>query len=337
MSTERWPHAEQVLRVALVTPLVYGVALWMGISLNFFSGMLFATFALKMQAPPPIKAMVVLAVLLALLPLAFAGVAGVLNQYPYLMVGFVGLMLFHAFRLQAVPKTAMIGVLLQIFAIMLPIVTGQSEQAADVVSGSFALNGVLAVAGLYLAFALFPARGAAARPAPPEVSGDAVERTREAAVAALVMLPPFTLLLTFEAASAMRILFTVAIVLVSLNRRDARETGVESVLSVVMAGAVAVAFSVLYVVWPQPAGALLVLALLGLLVAPYAFEGPYKGAVALAVPLVWLLLGTASDSAVSKTLEWSLYSVLGVCYAIWARALILRLLGWSGSERVPAS
>ena len=50
---------------------------------------------------------------------------------------------------------------MQTFAIMLPILTGQSEQAAGVVSGAFALNGVLAVAGLYLAFALFPARGAA--------------------------------------------------------------------------------------------------------------------------------------------------------------------------------
>ena len=99
--------------------------------------------------------------MLLLLPLGFASVAGVLNQYPYLMVGFVGLVLFHAFRLQAVPKTALIGVLLQIFAIMLPIVTGQSEMVAGVVSSSFALNGVLAIAGLYLAFALFPARFAA--------------------------------------------------------------------------------------------------------------------------------------------------------------------------------
>ena len=98
-----------------------------------------------------------LGLLLALLPLVFAGIAGVLNQYPYLMVGFVGLVLFHAFRLQAVPKTALVGVLLQTFAIMLPIATGQSEQAGGALSGAFALNGVLAVAGLYLAFALFPA------------------------------------------------------------------------------------------------------------------------------------------------------------------------------------
>ena len=74
------------------------------------------------------------------------------------MVGFVGLVLFHAFRLQAVPKTALVGVLLQTFAIMLPIATGKSEQAGGALSGAFALNGVLAVAGLYLAFALFPAR-----------------------------------------------------------------------------------------------------------------------------------------------------------------------------------
>jgi len=135
--------AQQVLRVALVTPLVYGLAVWMGASLPFVAAMLFATFTLKMQAPPPFAVVVVLALLLALLPLAFAGIAGVLSQYPYLMVGFVGLVLFHAFRLQAAPKTALVGVLLQTFAIMLPIATGQSEQAGGALSGAFALNGVL--------------------------------------------------------------------------------------------------------------------------------------------------------------------------------------------------
>ena len=229
-------HAQQVLRVALVTPLVYGVAVWMGAPLPFVSAMLFATFTLKMPAPPPFGTVVVLALLLALLPLAFAGIAGVLSQYPYLMVGFVGLVLFHAFRLQAVPKTALVGVLLQTFAIMLPIATGESEQAGGALSGAFALNGVLAVAGLYLAFALFPARRVVARPAPPAAPGDPLERTRSAAVAALVMLPAFTLLLAFNLTSAMRVLFTIAIVLVSLSRRDVRETGAESVLSALHGG-----------------------------------------------------------------------------------------------------
>jgi hypothetical protein len=325
-------QAQQVLRVALVTPLVYGVAVWMGAPLPFVAAMLFATFTLKMPAPPPFAVVVVLALLLALLPLAFAGIAGVLSQYPYLMVGFVGLVLFHAFRLQAAPKTALVGVLLQTFAIMLPIATGQSELAGGALSGAFALNGVLAVAGLYLAFALFPAIRVAARAAlPPPV--DPLERTRSAAVAALVMLPAFTLLLAFNLTSAMRVLFTIAIVLVSLSRRDVRETGAESVLSALVAGAVAVAFSVLYTFWPQPGPALLAMAFLGLLVVPRAFSGGHQGAVALAIPLVWVLLGTAEGSTLSKTLDWCLYSILGVLYAVWARALILAILGWRDGSR----
>ena len=170
-----------------------------------------------------------------------------------------------------------IGVLLQTFAIMLPIATGQSEQAGGALSGAFALNGVLAVAGLYLAFALFPARRVAARAAPPPPPVDPLERTRNAAVAALVMLPAFSLLLAFNLTSAMRVLFTIAIVLVSLSRRDVRETGAESVLSALMAGAVAVAFSVLYTFWPQPGAALLAMAFLGLLVVPRAFSRPAPG------------------------------------------------------------
>ena len=148
------------------------------------------------------------------------------------------------------------------------------------------------------------------------------------------MLPAFTLLLAFEASSAMRVLFTIAIVLVSLSRRDVRETGVESVLSAIFAGAAALAFSVLYAVWPEPGGALLAMAFLGLLVVPYAFDGRHRGAVALAIPLVWLLLGTAEDSALEKTVEWCLYSVVGVLYAVWARSLILTLLGWQDASRL---
>ena len=109
MSTEARAHAAQILRVALVTPLVYGLAVWVGAPLPFVAGMLFATCALKMPAAPPLKNVALLALLLLLLPLGFASVAGVLNQYPYLMVGFVALTLFNAFRLQAMPKTALVG------------------------------------------------------------------------------------------------------------------------------------------------------------------------------------------------------------------------------------
>ncbi len=325
-----------MLRVALGTPLVYGVAIWMDAPLPFVSAMLFATFALKMPAPPSLANAIVLALLLVALPLGFESIAGVLSQYPYLMVGFVGLVLFHAFRLQAEPKTVLVGMLLQTFAILLSIVTGQSELAGGALSRAFALNGVLAVGGLYLAFALFPTpRIATPAAAPPVSRGNPVDRTRGAAVATLVMLPAFTLLLVFNLSSAMRVLFTIAIVLVSLNRREVRETGLESVLSAFFAGAVAVAFAVLYTFWPQPGAALLAMAFLGLLVVPHAFEGSHKGAVALAIPLVWVLLGTAEDGILSKTLEWCLYSVAGVFYAVGARALVLALLGWR--EAAPAS
>jgi hypothetical protein len=328
MSIDAEARAAQVLRVALVAPIVYAAALWLDVTLAFVSAMLFGIFALKMPKAPPFRGVVPLALLLVLLPLGIGGIAGALNQFPYLLVGIAGLILFHAFRLQAEPKTALPGVLLQTFVIMLPLATGQSEQAADVVASSFALNGVLAVAGLYLAFALFPAPRAAA-PAPSGVaSGDALERTANAAVATLVMLPAFTLLFAFELTSAMRVLFTIAVVLVSINSREVRETGVESVLSALLAGAVALAFAVLSMIWPQSGAALLALALLGLLIVPSALIGPHHGAVALAVPLVWVLLGTADGSAFAKALEWSLYSIVGVVYAIWARALVLAGFGW---------
>ena len=55
------------------------LAVWMGAALPFVSGLLFATFALRMPAPPPFASVVLLALLLVVLPLAFASIAGVLE------------------------------------------------------------------------------------------------------------------------------------------------------------------------------------------------------------------------------------------------------------------
>lgn len=322
--------AQQMLRVALAPPLVYGVAVWMDAPLPFVSAMLAAAFTLRMPAPPSPANAIALVLLLVAVPLGFESIVGLLRQYPYLMIGFVGLVLFHAFRLQAEPKTAPVGMLLQTFAILLSIVTSQSGLAGDALSRAFALNSVLAVGGLHLAFALFPAPPGAAPAAPPVQPGEdePADRTRPAVVATLVMLPAFTLLLAFDLGSAMRVLFTIALVLVSLDRREVRETGLESVLSASFAGAVAIAFAVLHAFWPQPGAALLAMAFLGLMVVPHAFSGTHEGAVVLAIPLVWILLGTADGDILPKTLEWCLYSVVGVFYAVGMRALILALLGW---------
>ena len=226
--------------------------------------------------------------------------------------------------------------LLQTFAIMLPMATGQSEQAGGALSGAFARQRRAGRRGLYLAFALFPANRVAA-PDRPRRRGaiDPAARTRDAAVAALVMLPAFTLLLAFNLTSAMRVLFTIAIVLVSLSRRDARETGAESVLSALMAGAAAVAFSVLYTFWPQPrCGACSRWRSSGCLSRPRAFTADTHGA-----PSRWrsrwsgCCSGPRRTSTLSKTLDWCLYSILGVLYAVWARALVLALLGWRTPPR----
>ena len=99
-----------------------------------------------------------------------------------------------------------------------------------------------------------------------------------------------------------------------------------------MAGAVAVAFSVLYTFWLQPGAALLTMAFLGLLIVPRAFRGRHQGA--LAIPLVWVLLGTAEGSTLSKTLDWCLYSIMGVLYAVWAGALILAMARLAGEVTV---
>jgi hypothetical protein len=71
----------------------------------------------------------------------------------------------------------------------------------------------------------------------------------------------------------MCVLFTIPAVLAFLNRHNMRETGAETLLSVALAGGVALVFSVLYTFWPQPAASLLIMALLGLLVSGAGLSG----------------------------------------------------------------
>ena len=269
-----------------------------------------------------------LALLLALLPLAFAGIAGVLSQYPYLMVGFVGLVLFHAFRLQAVPKTAPVGVLLQTFAIMLPIATGQSEQAGGALSGAFALNGVLAVAGLYLAFALFPAVRVAARAAPPPppvdpAGADAQRRRRGAGDAAGLLAAP-RLQPDLGDAGALHHRHRAGLAQPPRRARDRRGERALGADGGRGGGGLLGALHLLAAARRRAAGH-------GVPRPPGGsprLHRPAPGRRRAGDPLVWVLLGTAEGSTLSKTLDWCLYSILGVLYAVWARALILAMLGW---------
>ena len=180
-------------------------------------------------------------------------------------------------------------------SIMLPIVTGQSEPAGGVLSGAFALNGVLAVAGLYLAFALFPARRAG-RPAAAAGAGrpagaNAQRRGRNAGDAAGLHA---ALRLRAELGDAGALHHRHRAGLAQPPRR-ARDRRGERALGGPGGGAGAGLQRALHVLaparrraaghgLPRPPG------------GPLRFRGPHRGAVALAIPLVWLLLGTAEGA-----------------------------------------
>ena len=270
MSTEA--ENAQLLRVALITPLVLGVAVsGLELPLAFFAPMLFATLALKLPAPPPLPVAVVLLLLFYLVPSLVAGLAAVFSEHLHLMLGFVGLALFLAFRMQAAPRTAAIGALLQIFAILVPVLSQPADALGRTVADAFGPNALLAIGGLYLAFALFPAPpGSRAAPAPAPMDPPA-DLTRAAALSTLVILPLIALVLVLQLTSAIRVLMTVAIVLAALFRRTAIETGAEILHVGPGGGGVALAFTVLQKIWALPAALVLALALLGLIVLPYAF------------------------------------------------------------------
>ena len=337
MSTEALTHpvndavSQQVLRIALGGALGIALPAFFGVPLPFIGAIIAVNSTSTMRRLPPAKMLLGLVAIVFAVPYAFNLVSGAFLEYPYLLLGFIWLVLFHGFRLQANPKQKLLGVLTVTFAIVVPIVTHAAGEIGPMFVQVLGLNVTLGIVAVVVAFAAFPDPGEAGS-APDTKSPEpdaASDVALMAAISATVMVPLIAVFLSYDALTAMRVLFVASTVLAAAESSASEREGWIALASVAIGGLAALGVSLVWIILPSPIVGLLLGCLATLMVGRRAVEGAHAPAYASAIGAMWVLLSTSGTDPAAKVVLWSLYAMSGACYAIGGRELLVRLAkGW---------
>lgn len=316
-------HQRHALRVALGAPCVYALAAGLQLPVPFLAPLFFVIFAVSMRTPPPAKAAIVLLCIMFVVPALFSAVSDALADHSYMLVAFIGAVLFLAYRMVFNPRTAAIGNLIVIFALIMPVLTSESAMMAGMFPAVLSFNAAIGLLSIYLAFAVFarPAGLDSATPVPGASRSDA-ERTRLAITATAVMIPLIVLYLSLDLISAVRAMIVSSTILLAVDRTEQLRQGGIAIATVCVAGTAALFASLWFSLWPVQLPTLLVLALIGMALAPHAIRGTSAPIYAGALSALWTLIGASADSPLSQTLYWTLLAVAGAAYAVGMQSLL---------------
>jgi hypothetical protein len=241
------------LRFATAVALALALAYGMAVPLAFLAP-LFAVFLGATPGPPPAPKQLVVLLLVMILSLGVGLLlAPVLIYYPVAGVGLVLLGLFLANYLALVAGKRIPGMFLIIGFTFISVAGTLGQGLAQALIVSLALNLVLAVVCLWLAYAVFPSlppRGLGAAQAAAEQGEGRAVSSWLALRAALVILPAYLLALTNPSQYLMTIMKSVSLgqQASSLALRDA---GRELIGSTFTGGIMAVLFWSLLKLWPN--------------------------------------------------------------------------------------
>ena len=335
MSTDTLPRAandaisQQVLRIALAGPLGIALPAILEVPLPFIGAIFAVTLAASMRQLPAFGMLLGLVAIVFAVPYAFNIISGAFLEYPYLLLGFIWLVLFHGFRMQANPKQKVLGLFAVAFAIVVPLVTHKADEIGPLFVMVLGLNVTLGLVAVVVSFAAFPDPGphAVKSAVAPTAVALHTDTTLIPAISATVMIPLIAICLAYDAVTAMRVLFVASTVLAASEAAEAERQGWVALASVAIAGMAAIGVSMVWIVLPAPIVGLLLGCLATLLIGRRAVEGPHAPAYASGVGAMWVLLATNGTEPAAKVVIWSLFAMAGACYAIAGRALLLRLAG----------
>ena len=318
--------SQQVLRITLAGALGIALPAALEVPLPFIGAIIAVNSTSAMRRLPPFKMLLGLIAIVFAVPYGFNVISGAFLEYPYLLLGFIWLVLFHGFRMQANPKQKLPGVLTVIFAIVIPIVTHAAEEIGPMFVQVLGLNVTLGIAAVVVAFVAFPdpGGGGSAPEAALAKTVNSNEAALTAAISATVMVPLIAVFLSYDALTAMRVLFVASTVLAAAEAEASEREGRIALASVAIAGLAALGVSLVWIILPLPIVGLLLGCLATLIVGRRAVEGPHAPAYASAIGAMWVLLSTSGTEPAAKVVTWSLYAMAGACYAIGGRELLMR-------------
>jgi hypothetical protein len=276
MRTEARTIAEQrILRLAVGTSVTLFISQALGWNQGYIAAVLAATLlAVPMPAPGLKTGLTFLVVLASVLILGLLMVP-MLDTMALAGLLLLILLFFHLFLFGARGGSPVLVTLAITGLAVVPVVGVLSQAVAIAVIHGLLKSGVLAVAMLWIAHALFPdppLAGAGGPPAPPRPTID--KPVRLAARSTLVTLPVIVWILATGATSAIGLALKVASMGQQAGAEDSRQAGRALLLSTLIGGLAAIAIWLVLRVWPSLLLYSLSVLLCGLLLGPRIFAGP---------------------------------------------------------------
>lgn len=314
------------LRVAFGAPLAFALALWMGAQLPFIAPITLLTLGAGMRVPPKMKTLALALAALWLAPAVIAKFSSILVVYPYMLLGFVGLLLFHGMRMQARANTRPAGALLTMFGLVTPLVTDASQLAGAYLNDVLFVNGLCAIIAIMIGFTLFPhPHGASATTGAP-LAPDAADATLHGLVGALTMLPLIAFFLSFDLLTAMRVLFVAAAIVGAVNHSELRRQGWIAIAGLGFGAIVALFVSAMTALWQAHIYAIALMLIASLIAARRMVEGEQAPLYVSGMSAAWAMLATTDAQPAARIVEFAIYAACGIGWALGVRELIMSLI-----------
>jgi hypothetical protein len=226
---------------------------------TFLAPVLFTALITTLPAAPPFRMGVMLVVVMA----AAAGVAfalpSLLRGTPIVMVGVLGLLVFFALLASAQQRAKLPALLLLISVSTAPVVVMVAPAQAGILPAAMVRSMALAVATLWLTFAVWPRIA----PRPPPDAGTFASPAMTALAGTCVVMPLMLIYLMFGLADALPVLVTTALLVLTFDVRQGAMQGLAMMLANLVGGLTGVTVYLLLGIAPS----LVVLALLTFLLA----------------------------------------------------------------------
>lgn len=322
---DRYAIDAHSLRVAFGAPLAFALSLWMGAQMPFIAPITLLTLGAGLRASPQIKTLALALMALWLAPAVIASISSILVVYPYMLLSFVGLLLFHGFRMQARAKTRAAGVLLTLFGLVTPLVTDASQLAGAYLNDVLFVNGLCAITAIMIGFVLFPHPAGARADTGASVAPDAADASLHALVGALTMLPLIAFFMSYDILTAMRVIFVASAIVAATSHSELHRQGRIAFAGLGFGAIIALMVATMTLFWQAPIYAIALVLIASLIAARRVVEGGQGPLYVSGMSAAWAMLATTDAQPGARIVEFAIYAACGIGWSLGARSLIMTL------------
>jgi len=317
------------LRLAIGVTAGFAIAEVLDWGFSFLAPMLAAQFLIQMPHPPTLRQGLALIAIIGLATGGMALLAGLLAASPVPLILSLGLILYISYYAHARGAPEMVTLMLQISAVTVPVFAVISPGAGAVFASLFAKAGLIAVLIVWVAFAIFPAKGRQSATPAKAVVLDAGGAAHLALRNTLILLPILLWYLLDTSQVAVVMLVTMVMLLRQIEHGTHARMAIGLILANLLGGVVA---SVAYTFVGATDQYIIFLAILLTVSLCFAGQialgGPRAALLAVAFGTFILLIGSgltplpggSGDAFITRIV----YILLAIVYTIGALSLFPR-------------